>query len=332
MVRWPLCDISESSRYWPCTTGQCRTNRGVAVLQISSRFPAKVVLDIAVPQAAPCPVLDRPEPESAPYGGGGAVLSFQLLAKGLAKEFDMPSAESQPVQPARLRAPPVPRPRRVPAPVEYPETDGKPMGESTLHIHAAIDAMTPLRDRYRNRLDAFVGGNLMMYYEKGKPRRHVSPDVFVAFGVPSEPRRPTWKVWEEGKLADFVLEVTSRTTQGNDEGPKRRLYQRLEVSEYWQFDPTGDYLNPKLKGHRLGTDGRYTGIALEEFEEGPRGRSEVLGLELRLEDDRLRFFRPRGWQVPADFRGEGGRHSGTGRCIGGTGPRPPCRRAAGCGA
>ena len=202
----------------------------------------------------------------------------------------MPPAESRPAKPTRLRAPPVPRLRQTPVPVEYPESDGKPMGESTLHIRAAIDAMTPLQDCYRGRLDAFVGGNLMMYYDEGKPRRHVSPDVFVAFGVPSEPPRPTWKVWEEGKLADFVLEVTSKTTRGNDEGSKKRLYQRLGVSEYWQFDPTGDYLSPKLKGQRLGPDGRYVGIALEEFEDGLRGRSAVLGLELRLEDDRLRFF------------------------------------------
>lgn len=204
----------------------------------------------------------------------------------------MPPAESQPAQPARRRAPPVPRPRRVPVPVEYPESDGKPMGESTLHIRTAIDAITPLQDRYRGRLDAFVGGNLMMFFEEGNPRRYVSPDVFVAFGVASEPPRPTWKVWEEGKLADFVLEVTSKTTRGNDEESKKRLYQRLEVPEYWQFDPTGDYLDPMLKGQRLGPDGKYARIALEEFEEGLRGHSAVLGLELRLEGDRLRFFDP----------------------------------------
>ena len=204
----------------------------------------------------------------------------------------MPPADSQPVQPARLRAPPVPRPRRVPALVEYPESDGKPMAESIIHLRVAIDVITPLQDRYRGRLDAFVGGNLMMYYEEGNPRRSVSPDLFVTLGVPSEPPRPTWKVWEEGKLADFVLEVTSKTTRGNDEGPKKRLYQRLEVSEYWQFDPTGDYLDPKLKGQRLRPDGQYAPIALEEFEEGLRGHSAVLGLELRLEDDRLRYFDP----------------------------------------
>lgn len=204
----------------------------------------------------------------------------------------MPPAESQPVHPARRCAPPVPRPRRVPVPVEYPESDGKPMAESIIHLRVAIDVITPLQDRYWGRLDAFVGANLMMYYEEGNPRRSVSPDVFVTLGVPSEPPRPIWKVWEEGKLADFVLEVTSKTTQGNDEGPKKRLYQRLRVSEYWQFDPTGDYLDPKLKGQRLGPDGQYAPIALEEFEKGLLGHSAVLGLELRLEDDRLRFFDP----------------------------------------
>ncbi|MYE85378.1 MAG: Uma2 family endonuclease [Gammaproteobacteria bacterium] len=204
----------------------------------------------------------------------------------------MPPAESQPAKPARLRAPLASQPRRVPVLVEYAESDGKPMAESIIHLRVAIDVITPLQNHYRGRLDAFVGGNLMMYYEEGNPRRSVSPDVFVTLEVPSEPPRPTWKVWEEGKLADFVLEVTSKMTRGKDEGPKKRLYQRLGVSEYWQFDPTGDYLNPKLKGQRLRSDGQYAQIALEESQEGLRGKSAVLGLELRLEDGRLRFFDP----------------------------------------
>ena len=206
----------------------------------------------------------------------------------------MPPAESLPFQPAPLRSPPAKaRPRRAAAPVEYPESDGKPMGESSLHILTAIDLITPLRDLCRGRPDAYVGGNLMMYTEEGDPTKSVSPDVFVALDVPSEPLRPTWRVWEEGKLADFVVEVTSKTTRAKDEGPKKRLYERLGVAEYWQFDPTGDYLDPKLKGRRLGPGGRYERIALEECGQGLRGRSDVLGLELRLEGDRLRLFDPK---------------------------------------
>ncbi len=34
----------------------------------------------------------------------------------------------------------------------------------------------------------------------------MSPDVFVAFGPNKEPERRIWKVWEEGKAADFVLD------------------------------------------------------------------------------------------------------------------------------
>ena len=148
-------------------------------------------------------------------------------------------------------------PRRAPSPatVEYPESDGKPMAETPRHWHATVDATQPLKDRYRHRADVFVGSDLMMYYEEGRPRTYVSPDVFVAFGVPSEPPRNVWKTWDEGKLADFVVEVTSKSTQGEDEHYKRELYQRLGVQEYWQFDPTGDYLDPILKCQRLDSKG-----------------------------------------------------------------------------
>ena len=42
--------------------------------------------------------------------------------------------------------------------------------------------------------------------------------------------------------------VMSRSTRGEDQGKKRRLYERLGVREYWQYDPTGDYLKPALQG------------------------------------------------------------------------------------
>jgi len=53
-----------------------------------------------------------------------------------------------------------------------------------------------------------------------------------------------------------VLEVASRNTWREDEGTKREVYERLGVREYWQYDPTGEYLRTELKGARL-TRGRY---------------------------------------------------------------------------
>lgn len=138
----------------------------------------------------------------------------------------MPTAESLPSPRPALRAPPV-RPRRRQAPVEYPESDGKPMSESGTHWHATVDFASPLVTRYAARPDTYVGCDTLMYWEEGNPGKAVSPDVFVAFGSSREPKRGVWQVWAEGKAADFVLEVTSNSNSRKDDGFKADLYERL---------------------------------------------------------------------------------------------------------
>ncbi len=182
--------------------------------------------------------------------------------------------------------------RKAPAPVEYPESDGKPMSETPIHWHATVDFAHPLMDRYATRLDAYVGSDMLMYWQEGDPAKRVSPDVFVAFGPDKAPERRIWKVWEEGVAADFVLEVTSASTRRREEAFKAELYEKLGVTEYWQFDPTEDYLSPSLKGRRLGPDGTYEPIVLEERDGGLAGWSDVLGLEMRPEGHALRLFDP----------------------------------------
>ena len=184
-------------------------------------------------------------------------------------------------------------PRRQPLGlVDYPESDGKPMSETPIHWHATVDFAHPLMDRYAARPDAYVGSDMLMYWQEGNPGKRVSPDVFVAFGPDKMPPRRIWKVWEEGVAANFVLEVTSRTTRRRDEAYKAELYRSLGVTEYWQFDPTEDYLSPSLKGRRLRPDGTYEPVALEERDSGLAGCSEVLGLELRPDGHALRLFDP----------------------------------------
>ena len=56
--------------------------------------------------------------------------------------------------------------------------------------------------------------------------------------------RQSYRLWEEPRGPDFVLEVTSRRTWREDQGRKRKQYEMLGVPEYWQYDPTGDYLQP----------------------------------------------------------------------------------------
>ncbi|MCZ0943475.1 MAG: Uma2 family endonuclease [Gammaproteobacteria bacterium] len=205
----------------------------------------------------------------------------------------MPTTQPIPARRPARRVPPAKPPRRqAPAPVEYPESDGKPMAETPIHWHATVDFTHPLMDRYAARRDAYVGSDMLMYWEEGNIDKRISPDVFVAFGPAREPERRVWKVWEEGLAADFVLEVTSRSTRRRDEGFKAQLYQRLGVTEYWQFDPTEDYLHPNLKGRRLGPEGAYEAIPLERRSGVLSGWSEVLGLELRPEGHALRLFDP----------------------------------------
>ena len=96
----------------------------------------------------------------------------------------------------------------------------------------------------------------------------------------------------EPKAPDFVLEITSRSTRREDQVSKRALYRSLGVREYWQFDPTNDYLQPPLQGLEL-IEGEYRPLPARELADGtPALASAVLGLELRLTERGLRFHDP----------------------------------------
>ena len=94
----------------------------------------------------------------------------------------------------------------------------------------------------------YVSGDLLLFYEQGNTRRHVSPDVFLVRGVPKWDR-PNYLTWVEGKGPDVVIELTSKTTRVEDATTKPDLYRtKLGVQEYFLFDPTEDYLDPSLQG------------------------------------------------------------------------------------
>ncbi len=168
----------------------------------------------------------------------------------------------------------------------YPESDGKPMAETDKHRNLMIDCIQMLKHHFQNINDAYVSGNLMMYYEEGNPRKSVSPDVFVVFGVSKKDRR-TYRVWEEGHAPDFVLELASPSTYRHDLTAKRELYASvLGVREYYIYDPYGEVL-PAFLGYHL-VEGVYEEIAFV----GDRLPSLVLGLELGERAGRLGFYDP----------------------------------------
>ncbi|WP_445627953.1 Uma2 family endonuclease [Nostoc sp. DSM 114167] len=175
-------------------------------------------------------------------------------------------------------------------PIEYPDEDGKPMAEGDIQFSYLAYAINALQIYFQNHPDVYVAGNLFIYYEKGYPESVVAPDVFVVFGVENRDRR-SYKTWEENNQTPaFVLEITSKTTRSKDQGTKKGIYAFLGVREYFQYDPTGDYLNPQLQGLQL-VDGNYFPVAANTLPDGTVSlRSEVLGLELRLEAGKLRFY------------------------------------------
>ncbi|MDW8364910.1 MAG: Uma2 family endonuclease [Abditibacteriales bacterium] len=172
-----------------------------------------------------------------------------------------------------------------PKQIHYPASDGKPMAETDTHRNQMTDLIEALKDFYRDAPDVYVSGNLLLYYEEGNKHKRVAPDVFVVKGVSKQERR-TYLVWVEGKGPDVVIELTSKKTRLEDQQRKRILYEQvLQVSEYFLYDPTEDYLQPPLQGYRL-VRGIYQPMALRSG----RLRSRELGLELGIEEGRLRLY------------------------------------------
>ncbi len=168
-----------------------------------------------------------------------------------------------------------------PTEVEYPESDGKPMAESDLHRKWMFRIIELLQSHFAGQR-VYVSGNLLIYYVEGDPRKSVAPDAFVVKDC--DPReRKVFKTWEEGRTPQFVLETTSASTRKEDLVDKMRLYSQLRVSEYFLYDPLGEWLDPPLLGFRLNGNGY---VPLEpEGEEGIE--SAELGITFRLDRGHL---------------------------------------------
>ena len=168
----------------------------------------------------------------------------------------------------------------------YPESDGKPMGETAFHVNVIMDLFQTLKNFFSQQNDVVIIADMMFYYEKGNPRKVIAPDVMVVKGVKNYSRR-TFKLWEE-KAPDVVFEISSRGTWKEDLQKKFFLYESFGVKEYYIFDPEYDYLKdePFVTYHLK--DGKFNSVKLK------RGRvfSHALGLEIVDTGETLRLFNP----------------------------------------
>ncbi len=172
--------------------------------------------------------------------------------------------------------------------IDYPESDGKPMAETPLHMRVMWDSIQTLNYWYESDPNVYVWGNMFLYYRRGDPSAAVSPDVMAVFGVDKTKERRVFKTWEEKRKPSGIIEVTSRKTKREDQKDKFLIYRDiLKVKEYFLFDPFGEYLKHALIGYRLRA-GEY--VPIEEVD--GRLPSKVFNLHLQRNGKELRFWNP----------------------------------------
>ncbi len=179
--------------------------------------------------------------------------------------------------------------------IHYPETDGMPLPDGYFQGPLFVEVFSTLEAHFSDQPHTAVSGKTFIYYEMNNPRRSVSPDCYVSFGVDVNAiiRQNSYLTWRVGKAPDFALEIASDSTAQRDETFKRRLYADLGVGEYWRYDSTGGqfYARP-LVGEQL-VNGEYQELPAREEPNGLiRSHSPALGLDLCWDEGRLRFFNP----------------------------------------
>ena len=177
----------------------------------------------------------------------------------------------------------------------YPETDGMPLADGFYQLEYFTETITVLKLFFKDNLRVAVSGDSFIYFVEGDPLRWVAPDCYVALDVSMDSieRFNTYRVWEVGKVPDFVLEIGSPSTARNDLRGKRDLYAQIGFGEYWLFDPSGgEHYGEPLIGQYL-EDGVYRRFDMRSERDGTVwARSPALNLDLCWMDGRLRFYDP----------------------------------------
>ena len=113
----------------------------------------------------------------------------------------------------------MPQPALVPTLIDYPDSDGCPMPEGGFQFNSLTYAVMAPRVHFQHRQDVYVAGNMLIDDVEGDRQSSISPDVFVAFGVPGH-TRSSYLLWEETVLAESIS-ITKAGTVERDRVLKR---------------------------------------------------------------------------------------------------------------
>ena len=166
-----------------------------------------------------------------------------------------------------------------PKPVEYPDSDGKPMADNTKQFRYIVTIKEGLDDLFRADPNVFVAGDLLWYPQEGQPHIRQAPDAMVAFGRPKGDRGSYQQWKEEGIAPQVAFEVLSPGNTSPEMERKRLFYEQYGVDEYYVYDPDRGRLTGWLR-----RGGRFEEIKPMQHWVSPRlgVRFELVGLELNL--------------------------------------------------
>jgi Uma2 family endonuclease len=109
------------------------------------------------------------------------------------------------------------------------------MGETVVHaalVRYLVEVLSWLFHGQR----CAIYENLNVYLTRNKEEYPLAPNVAVIKGVEPENLR-SWSIPVQGKAPDVVFEIASEDTWSKDLQEKPRHYQRMQVAEYFAYDP-----------------------------------------------------------------------------------------------
>jgi Uma2 family endonuclease len=155
------------------------------------------------------------------------------------------------------------------------------MAESDSHQDSSHDSKMSLRTYFRRAGGAlYIASNLAVYYPG---QEHFDPDLLAVRDVPLR-KRSSYIVAQEGKGLDLVVEILYRGSRRKDLTDNLARFARLGIPEYF----VADIARRRIHGYHLTTpeSRRYTPL----LGDAGRYRSTVLGLDLAIEEEQLRFY------------------------------------------
>jgi Uma2 family endonuclease len=219
--------------------------------------------------------------------------------------------------------PPLPESGEVPLPGEkqreldrvfYPESDGKPIAESTLQFLWIEIIKGGLESLFADDPDVFVAADLLWYPVEGEPGIVTAPDSLVVLGRPKG-HRGSYLQWRENNMPpQIVFEVWSPGNTLQEMDDKLRWYERYGVLEYYEYDPVHHLLrgyyrrSPRQQFAPIPTmAGWVSPLIGVRFDQSATGELQIFRLDGRpfvsyVELDRLRQAEERQRLIAEELR------------------------------